>query len=78
MAILTTTISISTLVATLALPHAFFRSYLKETDDERRSGRGARTTLGLRLIVSLVALAVVLALAFPLATLLLGSPTPGC
>ena len=71
-AILTTTLSLSTLVATLALPHAFFRSYLMETDDERRRAHVLRTTLGLRLIVSLAALAVVVALAVPLATLLLG------
>lgn len=71
-AILTTTLSISTLVATLALPHAFFRSYLKETDDVRRRAEVLRTTLALRLIVSLLALAIILALAVPLATVLLG------
>ena len=52
-AILTTTLSLSTLVATLALPHAFFRSYLNETGDERGRAEVLRTTLGLRLIVSL-------------------------
>ena len=73
-AIVTATISISTLIATLAMPHAFFRSYLKEADDERRRAEVLRTTLGLRLIVSLVSLAVLVALAIPLATLLLGTP----
>jgi O-antigen/teichoic acid export membrane protein len=72
-AILTTTLSLSTLVATLALPHAFFRSYLNEASDERGRAAVLRTTLGLRLIVSLLALVVLLALSFPLATLLLGS-----
>jgi O-antigen/teichoic acid export membrane protein len=73
-AILTTTLSLSTLVATLAMPHAFFRSYLKEADDQRRRAEVLRTTLGLRLIVSLVALAMLVALAIPLATLFLGTP----
>jgi O-antigen/teichoic acid export membrane protein len=72
-AILTTTLSLSTLVATLALPHAFFRSYLMETSDERRRAEVLRTTFGLRLIVSLVALVILLALSLPLASLLLGS-----
>ena len=71
-AILTTTLSLSTLVATLALPHAFFRSYLKETDDDRRRADVLRTTLGLRLLVSLVALVAILVLAIPLAVALLG------
>lgn len=71
-AILTTTLSLSTLVATLALPHAFFRSYLKEADDDRRRGEVLRTSLGLRLVVSFIALAVLLGLSVPLATLLLG------
>ena len=72
-AILTTTLSLSTLVATLALPHAFFRSYLNETSDERGRADVLRTTLGLRLIVSLLALVVLLAVSLPLAMLLLGS-----
>ncbi|MBA2266601.1 MAG: oligosaccharide flippase family protein [Chloroflexi bacterium] len=71
-AILTATLSLSTLVASLALPHAFFRSYLKETDDERRRVQVLRTTLGLRLIVSLLALIALMGLALPLATVLLG------
>src|SRR5918994_1213524 len=64
--------ALSTLVATLALPHAFFRSYLKETDDERRRAEVLRTTLGLRLIVSLIALVAILAMSLPLASVLLG------
>jgi O-antigen/teichoic acid export membrane protein len=73
-AILTTTLSLSTLVATLALPHAFFRSYLKETVDERRRAAVLRTTLGLRLVVSLLAAAILVGLAVPLATVLIGGP----
>jgi len=72
-ALLTTTLSLSTLVSTLALPHAFFRSYLKESDDERQRAHVLRTTLGLRFLVSLLALAILLALAFPLAGLLIGT-----
>lgn len=72
-AILTTTLSLSTLVATLALPHAFFRSYLKETDDERQRSEVLRTTLGLRLIVSTVALLLLLSIAIPGAALMFGS-----
>lgn len=73
-AILTTTLSLATLVATVALPQAFFRSYLKETDDDRRRSEVLRTTLGLRLVLSLLALAVILGLTVPLASLLLGGP----
>ncbi|MCV0403160.1 MAG: lipopolysaccharide biosynthesis protein [Chloroflexi bacterium] len=71
-AILTTTLSLSTLVATLALPHAFFRSYLKEADGERAQAGVLRTTLGLRLLVSSIALLVLLALSVPLAAVLIG------
>ena len=71
-AILTTTLSLSTLVSTVSLPQAFFRSYLKETDDERRRAEVLRTTLGLRLVISLLALAIILVLSVPLATALLG------
>lgn len=71
-AILTTTLSLSTLVATLALPQAFFRSYLKEADEARARGRVLRVTLTLRLVVSVLALLGLLGLAVPLAAALLG------
>lgn len=72
-AILTTTLSLTTLVATLALPQAFFRSYLKEADDDRERARVLHTAAGLRLIVSLVTLLIFSALSLPLAILLMGS-----
>lgn len=72
-AILTTTLSLTTLVATLALPQAFFRSYLKEADGDRERARVLQTAAGLRLIASLVALILFGALSLPLAMLLMGS-----
>ena len=72
-AILTTTLSLTTLVATLALPQAFFRSYLKEADGDQARARVLQTAAGLRLIASLVALLLFTALSLPLAILLMGS-----
>ncbi len=71
-AIVTTTLSLCTLVTTLALPQSFFRSYLKEAESPARRAEVLRTTLGLRLLVSVAAFAVLIALALPLATVLLG------
>ncbi|HEX5041177.1 MAG TPA: lipopolysaccharide biosynthesis protein [Candidatus Limnocylindria bacterium] len=71
-AILTTTLSLSTLVVTLALPQAFFRSYLNEADDDRERAAVLRTAAGLRLVVSLLGALLLGALAIPLAVLLLG------
>ena len=59
-ALLTTTLSTATLIATLAMPQAFFREYLREAVDDRQRRAVLRTTLGLRLIASLAALAIML------------------
>ncbi len=74
-ALLTTTLSTATLIATLALPQAFFRAYLREaeTDVDRRAV--LRTTLGLRVLTSAAALAIMLLVAAPLADLILGAAT---
>ena len=74
-ALLTAMVTIATLVATLALPQAFFRSYLKEADDERQRRAVLRTTTGLRLVASLAAFMLLLLLAVPLAGLVLGDRT---
>ena len=71
-ALLTTTLSTATLIATLAMPQAFFREYLREAVDDGQRRAVLRTTLGLRLIASLSALALMLLLAWPLAELILG------
>ena len=71
-AILTTTLSLMTLTVTLALPQAFFRSYLKEADDDQQRAAVLRTTAGLRLLVSLVGTLLIAAASVPLSILLLG------
>ena len=73
-ALLTTTLSTATLIATLALPQAFFRAYMRDAEDNvQRRAVLPSTTLGLRLATSLAALALVLLLAVPLAELILGA-----
>jgi O-antigen/teichoic acid export membrane protein len=72
MALVNTTLSLATTTVTLALPQAFFRSYLMEHDDIPGRARVLSTALGLRLMVSLVGLALLLLLAFPLTELLFG------
>jgi O-antigen/teichoic acid export membrane protein len=71
MAIVNTTLSLATTSVTLALPQAFFRSYLMEHDLPGRA-RVLSTALGLRLLVSLIGLAALVLLAFPLTRLLFG------
>jgi len=71
-ALLTTTLSTATLIATLAMPQAFFREYLREAVDDPQRRAVLRTTLGLRLVASLAALAILLLLAAPLAQAILG------
>jgi O-antigen/teichoic acid export membrane protein len=71
-AIVNTTLSLTALVITLALPQAFFRSYLKEAEDDRGRATVLRSTLGLRLVVSLAGLALYSILAFPLTVLIFG------
>lgn len=73
-AIITTTLSLTTLVATLALPQAFFRSYLKESGDDPARAAVLRTALGLRIAVSTLALILFSAISLPLAILLIGTP----
>lgn len=70
LAIVNTTLSFATSIVTLALPQAFFRSYLMENADEHGRASVLRTTLGLRLVASLVGLMALVLLAFPLTTLL--------
>jgi O-antigen/teichoic acid export membrane protein len=71
-AIINTTLSLTAMVITLALPQAFFRSYLKEAADDRARAAVLRTTLGLRLAVSVGGLALYSILAFPLTALIFG------
>jgi O-antigen/teichoic acid export membrane protein len=72
MAIVNTTLSLATTSVTLALPQAFFRSYLMEHEEATGRRRVLSTALGLRLLVSLIGLALLLLLAFPLTRLLFG------
>lgn len=72
LALVNTTLSFATVIVTLALPQAFFRSYLMEHADERGRAWVLRTTLGLRLVTSLAGLAALMLLAFPLTRLLFG------
>ena len=71
-ALLTTTLSTATLIATLAMPQAFFRAYLREASGDAERRAVLATTLGLRLVASVAALVLLLALAAPLAGLILG------
>ena len=73
LALVNTTLAFATSIVTLALPQAFFRSYLMENADEHGRAFVLRTTLGLRLVTSLVGLAVLVLLAFPLTGLLFGN-----
>jgi O-antigen/teichoic acid export membrane protein len=72
LAIVNTTLSLGLMVTSLALPQAFFRSYLKEseTDADRRSV--LRASLGLRLLASTAGLALFSLLAVPLSAVLFG------
>lgn len=72
-AILTTTLSLATLLATAALPQAFFRAFLKEARDDRERDAVLRTALGLRLVVSTMALLAFTALSLPIGIALIGS-----
>lgn len=71
-AVINATLSLSQLVATLALPQAFFRAYLKqaETGAERRAILAG--SFGLRLAVSLAFLALYSVASVPLTGLLFG------
>lgn len=71
-AVINATLSLSQLAATLALPHAFFRAYLRDagTDAERR--RVLAASFGLRLAVSTGFLALYSVASVPLTGLLFG------
>ncbi len=73
LAIVNTTLSLGLMVTTLALPQAFFRSYLKESETEADRVRVLRASLGLRLLASAGGLAVFALLAVPLTAVLFGS-----
>ncbi len=75
LALVNTSLSFATSVVTLALPQAFFRSYLMENVDEHGRAAVMRTTLGLRLVTSLAGLLVLVLLAIPLTRLLFGDMT---
>jgi O-antigen/teichoic acid export membrane protein len=72
LAIVNTTISLTLMLTTLALPQAFFRSYLKEATDDAERLSILRTSITLRLVVSCASLAIMLAAAAPIAILLFG------
>ena len=73
LALVNTTLAFATSIVTLALPQAFFRSYLMENADEHGRAAVMRTTLGLRLVTSLAGLLVLMLLAIPLTGLLFGN-----
>ena len=73
LAIVNTTLSLGLMVTTLALPQAFFRSYLKESETEADRVRVLRASLGLRLLASAGGLAIFALLAVPLTAVLFGS-----
>lgn len=70
-AIINTTLSVTMMLVTLALPQAFFRAYLLQADTGRERAIALRTALGLRLVVSTVGLALFSILSVPLAAVLL-------
>ncbi len=72
LAIVNTTLSLGLMVTSLALPQAFFRSYLKESETEADRLRVLRASLGLRLLASTAGLAVFSLLAVPLGAVLFG------
>jgi len=72
LALVNTTLSLATMTVTLALPQAFFRSYLMEHEDPLGRQRVLSTTLALRLLTSFGGLILLLLIAFPLTRLLFG------
>ena len=73
LAVLITTQSLTTMIVSLALPQAFFRSYLNEAADPAERATVLRTSIALRATVSTAGLALFSVLGFPLAALL-GAP----
>jgi O-antigen/teichoic acid export membrane protein len=76
LALVNTTISLALMITTLALPQAFFRWYLKESDSPRERAEILSVSLSLRLVVSALGLMVLLVAALPLTFLLAGSLDP--
>ncbi|HET8586260.1 MAG TPA: oligosaccharide flippase family protein [Candidatus Limnocylindria bacterium] len=73
LALVNTTLSLALMITTLALPQAFFRWYLKESDTARQRLEVLSVSLSLRLVVSAIGLVVFAVAALPLAVLLAGS-----
>ena len=71
-ALVNTTLNLALMITTLALPQAFFRWYLKESDDERQRQEVLGVSLSLRLVVSSVGLLSFTVAALPLTMLLAG------
>lgn len=70
--VLNSLISISLMLAGLALPQAFFRWYLREAADGRQRAHVLGTTLAIRIAASLLGFAIVLLAVVPLTGVLYG------
>lgn len=68
--VLNSTISLALMIAGLALPQAFFRWYLRESETAAQRAHVVGTTLAIRLVASLLGFALVLAAAIPLTAVL--------
>ena len=73
LAVINTTLSLTSMVATLALTQAFFRSYLSEARSQEARHAVLAGALGLRLAVSVTFLALYALLALPLTLLIFGT-----
>ena len=72
MGVLNSTISLALMLAGLALPQAFFRWYLRESETLSERSHILGTTLAIRIAASLLGFALVLAAAVPLTAVLYG------
>ena len=71
-AVINATLSLSQLFATLALPQAFFRAYLRDADSDAERRRVLAGSFGLRLVVSLAVLALYSVASVPLTSAVFG------
>lgn len=71
-AVVNATLSLSAMLATLALPQAFFRSYLKEADSDAERSEVMAVFYSLRILVSAAFLGLFLLASLPLTLLLFG------
>lgn len=71
-AVVNTTVALSLMLVGLALPHAFFRWFLSEANDDRDRAHVVGTTLGVQLISSVLGAAAVTVAVIPLTLLLYG------